>query len=172
MRIGARAKRWVEKKQRNIPTSPALLEYQKNMRGIDLVDQCREEYTAQLHSKKWWHKILLFGLDSSIGNSYILYQEHCLANEVRPMSRLMYHYRVAMYLTTPGMRLGRTAGSFNVQPNGFHMPEDTGKKRGECLVCTRKQNQVCNACGGAYMCRKKCYKLIHTNPYWASKVRC
>jgi hypothetical protein len=35
------------------PTSPILLQYQSNMRGIDVVDQYRQYYTAIFQSHKW-----------------------------------------------------------------------------------------------------------------------
>ena len=62
------APRWLRghyTERHEFPTSPILLEYQRNMRGIDVLDQQRVEYTVQLKSHKWWHRLLLFVLDTS-----------------------------------------------------------------------------------------------------------
>jgi hypothetical protein len=46
------APRWVKRERLDFPTSPILLQYQSNMRGIDVVDQYRHYYTAALQSHK------------------------------------------------------------------------------------------------------------------------
>jgi len=44
---GALCSRWVRGKGRKqFPSSPIVIEYQDMMRGVDLVDQCRMQYTA------------------------------------------------------------------------------------------------------------------------------
>ena len=84
-------KRWVGSKQKEFYTSPILLEYQKHMRGVDLIDQHRVAYSSQLQTRKWWHRLFIFVLDSSIGNSYILYKTHMEeAGLVKPMEREKY----------------------------------------------------------------------------------
>jgi hypothetical protein len=47
------APRWVKRDRVEFPTSPILLQYQSNMRGIDVVDQYRQYYTAIFQSHKW-----------------------------------------------------------------------------------------------------------------------
>jgi hypothetical protein len=37
----------------NIQTSPVLLEYTTDMRGVDVADQLRASYSAQVRSHKW-----------------------------------------------------------------------------------------------------------------------
>lgn len=72
------ASRWVRGnfgERVDFPTSLVLLEYQQNMRGVDVVDQQRVEYSVQLQSHKWWHRLLLFVLDSSLQNANVLYRE-------------------------------------------------------------------------------------------------
>ena len=69
-------RRWVGRIQSLYPTSPMLLEYQEMMWGVDIVDQCRVEYTAQIMSHKWWHRLLFFILDTSLGNAYVLYKAY------------------------------------------------------------------------------------------------
>jgi hypothetical protein len=69
------APRWVKRDRVDFPTSPILLEYQQNMRGVDVVDQQRGYYTVALESRKWWHWGLTFMLDGSLQNAFIIYKE-------------------------------------------------------------------------------------------------
>ena len=63
---GCTTKRWVSGKHNDYPTSPIQKEYQEMMRGVDVVDQCRVEYTTQIMSHKWWHRLFFFVLDSML----------------------------------------------------------------------------------------------------------
>jgi len=51
---------WVNGEERNIVTSPVHKGYTTFMRGVDVADQMRVAYSAQVKSQKWWHKIFLF----------------------------------------------------------------------------------------------------------------
>ena len=73
---GSTTMRWVNGRHEEFPTSPIQKEYQEMMRGMDVVDQCRVGYTAQIMSHKWWHRLFFFILDSSFGNAYVLYKAH------------------------------------------------------------------------------------------------
>jgi hypothetical protein len=100
----ARAPRWLRGQfnvRHEFPTSPILLEYQRNMRGIDVVDQQRVECTVALASHKWWHRLLGFVVDSSTHNAYILYRDNAQAVGVLVISRLLWLYRVGMALVLP-----------------------------------------------------------------------
>jgi hypothetical protein len=46
----------------DIPTSPVLKEYTKNMRGVDVADHLRGNYTSLTRTHKWWHRVF-HGLD-------------------------------------------------------------------------------------------------------------
>ena len=66
------------------------------MRRVDLIDQTWNDYTAQLWSHKWWHKVLLFVTDSSLDNAYVLYKAYCLGRgQKRVMSQIQFHYEIA-----------------------------------------------------------------------------
>jgi len=172
IREGTLCARWTKGKGRSeYYSSPIVLEYQEMMRGVDLVDQCRMEYTAQLRSRKWWHRLLLFILDTSLGNAYILYKAHAIANrEKRVMSRVAFHYEVSNWLCDPEVRPGRTSASFNRNENGLHYSARHPKLRAKCVICGRKQIRFCPGCGGAYMCEGKYYLKVHSIPKYAAKV--
>ena len=112
---------WVGREQVEFPTSPILLQYQVGMRGVDLVDQQRQEYTTQLHFHKWWHRIFMFVLDSQLLNSYILYACDRRALGLPVYSRLLWHYKVAESLISPCMVLGHIRGPIrNLVAGGLH----------------------------------------------------
>jgi len=169
---GASCYRWARGKGRKeFHTSPMLIEYQEMMRGVDLVDQCRMEYTAQLRSHKWWHRLLLFILDTSLGNAYILYRAHAVAcRQKRVLSRVAFHYEVANSLCDSQVVPGRTGASFNRSDRGLHYSARHAKLRCKCVICGRKQIRYCPGCGGAYMCEGSCYLKVHTYPKYAAKV--
>lgn len=113
--------RWVARQRKEFPTSPILLQYQRFMRGVDLVDQQRQEYTGQLHSHKWWHRLLFFILDSSLLNAYILYSEDTRAVGLPLYARALWHYNLGMSLCTPLLQPAFISGSHrNLAPAGFH----------------------------------------------------
>ncbi|KAL2099439.1 hypothetical protein ACEWY4_005919 [Coilia grayii] len=66
----------VKRKQGGVQTDvtvPACLaDYQKHMKGVDLLDQMVGYYQFQHRSKKWWRRLFFFFLSVSCYNSYIL----------------------------------------------------------------------------------------------------
>lgn len=157
--------RWVGRERVDFPTSPILLEYQSNMRGVDVVDQQRQEYTMQLQSHKWWHRLLLFITDSSILNSYILYVEDLMAVGLPYDSRVVYQYRLAMVLVRERLDPNRLRGRHgNLAPNGFHRSKGHPNARYPCVACGRRTRKFCGGCAANFMCESPCYIRIHSQP--------
>ena len=44
------------------------------MRGVDVSDQLRGEYSCQVRSHKWWHRLFFFLLDTARVNSWIIHK--------------------------------------------------------------------------------------------------
>jgi hypothetical protein len=59
------------------------------------VDQCRGYYTCALESHKWWHRILMFVVDSSTYNSFVLYKEDNESLGLPKYSRQLRLFRLA-----------------------------------------------------------------------------
>lgn len=175
MASGCTCLRWVGGERLPYPTSPMQVEYQEMMRGVDVVDQCCVEYTAQIISHKWWHRLLFFILDTSLGNAYVLYKAHWLSRRSRrprrkPMSRSKFHYDIASWLTAPSFRLGLTGGRFNLKDHGIHESVSAGTQRKKCKLCGRKQNHYCPGCAGAFLCAGECHHKVHTEAKYAAKI--
>ena len=78
-----------------IPTSPIQKLYSAMMRGVDTQDQLRASYTTQIFTKKWWHRLFFFGLDSATTNSYLRYKNICTDLGEKPMDHERYMLAVA-----------------------------------------------------------------------------
>jgi hypothetical protein len=171
----ARAPRWLHSQfteRHEFPTSPILLEYQRNMRGIDVVDQQRVEYTVGLASHKWWHRLLGFVVDSSAHNAYILYRHDAQTVGVPVYSRLLWLYKVGMALLRPYLAPGHVRGPHrHLAPPGFHRSEGHTTLRRNCIVCGRQTRCLCNGCAGAFMCDGRCYICVHTQPGHVANFR-
>jgi hypothetical protein len=162
------APRWVRRERLDFPTSPILLQYQQNMRGIDVVDQCRGYYTAALQSHKWCHRILTFILDSSLFNSYILYTADGESLGLPRHTRQLWHFNLARSLVAPFVSPNIPRGRFRtLARRGFHHRERHGTLRRRCIVCKSRTRQFCSGCGGRFMCPAPCYLKVHTQPEYA-----
>jgi hypothetical protein len=171
----ARAPRWLRghyTERHEFPTSPILLEYQRNMRGIDVLDQQRVEYTVQLQSHKWWHRLLLFVLDTSCQNAYVLYKEDAEQVGLPVTSRLLWHYTLGMRLVQPWLAAGALRGPHRqLTPPGFHRIEGHPTSRRGCVVCSKRTRCYYRGCAGAFMCKDSCYITVHTQPGHAVNFR-
>ena len=65
--------RWHKNAVKDIHYSLTLVHYQYHIRGVDVQNQLRDNYSVQTRDHKWWHRILLHLLDTSLVNAYILY---------------------------------------------------------------------------------------------------
>ena len=109
--VDVTCRRWRGGESREeVRTTPQQVEYQKNMRGVDVVDQMRWDYTVQFHSRKWWHKVFMFVLDSSLQNMWTLWQGHMQGRRAAKVgSRLSFYHRIAYALIEHRMPLLKLA---------------------------------------------------------------
>lgn len=157
------AGRWVGRERVDFPTSLILLQYQAGMRGIDVVDQQRQEYSTQLHSHKWWHRVFMFVLDSQLLNAYILYACDRRALGLVVHSRAMWHYAVATDLIRPRLNPGHIRGPIrNLAQGGLHFSSSHAFMCRRCVVCGRRTRRMCPGCGGVFQCEGVCYRTVHT----------
>jgi hypothetical protein len=77
-----------------VPSSPIQLAYAKNMRGVDTQDQVWSQYTTQLKTKKWWHRLFFFGLDAAFANAYLMYKHMTIAGKMKPMDHYTFMLEV------------------------------------------------------------------------------
>ena len=64
-----------EGKAQDIPCPPSLKLYTQYMGGVDRSDRMVRTYSTSRRSKKWWVRLFYYCLDTTLANSYILYQQ-------------------------------------------------------------------------------------------------
>ncbi|KAG0610845.1 hypothetical protein M758_7G096400 [Ceratodon purpureus] len=135
------------------------------MRGVDVVDLKRQEYTTQLHSHKWWHRVFMFILDNTLLNAYVLYAEDQRARGLPLFTRALWHYTLAEALIRPRLRAGHIRGPIrNLAARVLHVSEAHGSLRRRCVVCQKRTRRMCGGCAGRFMCEGRCYRVVHTQP--------
>lgn len=166
------AGRWVRRERIDFPTSPILLQYQAGMQGVDIVDQQRQEYSTQLHSHKWWHRIFLFVLDLQLLNSYILYTCDRRALGLVVHARMLWHYNLAEDLVRPRMAAGHIRGPIrNLAAGGLHFSSSHPVLRRRCVVCDHRTRRMCSGCNGLFQCEGACFRVVHIQRGYLPNMR-
>ena len=158
----------------------AIIEYTKQMGGVDLSDQLMNYYNFLHHSCKWWQKLLVHLFNMVILNGHVLNREFGHQNNVSH-----YEYRYILV----GALLEYTEVPQPLQPVGHpnnirhaHWPERLPKsnknnqtKTRKCKFCyvsqkkaTREHLQphdksttiICSVCKVA-LCIYPCFQLYH-----------
>lgn len=167
---GAYANRWLQGDRRQLRTTPQQVEYQTNMRGVDVVDQMRRDYTVQFHSRKWWHKVFMFTVDSSLQNGWVLFCHDRTTRHDKLISRRRFLYNIALALIEPRLPLPRTCSPYNASPQAVHYSVASPNRRRICVVCKRKQSRYCPPCGNVYMCDDPCFRIVHSRRRWGLRL--
>lgn len=165
--------RWIDGTREAIDSSPQQVEYQTNMRGVDVIDQMRTDYSVPFHSHKWWHKHLFFTVDCWLNNSWVLFK-HDRYTRSAPvyMQRLPFHLAVAESLIAPWLDEPETCKVECIRhPGAIHYSSRRPRLRRQCIVCKRKTRFRCTTCAGAHMCLGQCFVKVHTQRKFALRVR-
>ena len=74
--------RWDRKKKDIIKIScpNVILQYNKSMGGVDLLDSLIALYRTKIKSKKWYHRLIYHFVDMVVVQSWLLYR--CHSNEM------------------------------------------------------------------------------------------
>ena len=74
--------------RRSISAPKLASDYNAYMGGVDQLDSLRGSCTCALKSKKWWHSLLWWMLDSSMVNAYKVYKFEEEQARRRPLARV------------------------------------------------------------------------------------
>lgn len=131
------------------PSTPIHMQYQELMHGIDVTDQLCGTYSTQQSSHKWWKKLLLFVLDQSLVNTWILYQEQIEELGLKLCSHVHFNIGVGKYLIEPRLKASRLARA-RLAVGGNNPRTSSGPQRSslrrQCSVCTKVQTWYCTGC--------------------------
>lgn len=156
-------KRWCSsKRQRTDVAIPHLFQnYNKNMGGVDELDQSISLYRIAVHGKKWWWVLFTYMLDLSIANAWRL---HVISSE-NPMDQLMFRRHIARYyLRQGGQKKSRQSGSTVEglsQDGAGHYPAKIQNQL-RCVVCHSRVRWQCKKCLKTLCVEKQCFEKFHT----------
>ena len=148
-----------------VPASPILLQYQEYMRGVDVGDQIRANYSSQLRSHKWWHKLFFFILDQSVVNSYVVYSSAMETVGLKVPTHMQFNIALGKQLVAQWLtERPRTAACPPPRQRRPAKPVHSHWKsalRRKCVECGQRGCWYCPGCGNQWMCRQSCYHVIH-----------
>lgn len=81
-----------------VATSPIQLLYSEHMQGVDVHDEIWSTYPCAIATKKWWHRLLFFLMDTASTNAYILHSEGLKATGKKPITHKKFQMTVAIEL--------------------------------------------------------------------------
>jgi hypothetical protein len=135
------------------------------MRGVDVTDHLRGNYSCQLRSHKRWLKIFSFLLDQSVVNAYIVHGSELEDLGLRLPTHLAFRISLGKSLVEGALqeRAAKKQAAFEprlqrLAPIHSHWKLKLKKK---CIECGFIQNWYCPACGYKWMCRQMCYHAVH-----------
>ena len=77
-----------DKERKEIPCPQLVLQYNKDMGGVDLADMLISLYRIPFKTKRWYLKVFFHCLDIAKVNSWLLYQRHCDENSIAKKQRM------------------------------------------------------------------------------------
>ncbi|XP_060867582.1 piggyBac transposable element-derived protein 3-like [Metopolophium dirhodum] len=160
------ANRWStsEKKRLRISQPNIVSVYNKNMGGVDRMDQNISQYRIGIRGKKWYSSIVLYIIDLAVQNAW---QLHRMYNKNK-MDQLAFRRSIVIsYLTryktepTPGRSGGKPSSVImEIRYDKFEhylIPQDSQTRCGQCHQKTTTRCMKCNI--GVHA---KCNVLYHT----------
>ena len=152
------------------PVPKAVVDYNKHMGAVDIMDQRRSYYTCTRRSTRSWLRIFWWSVDTAIINSWILYNLKFAPNK---LSQREFREELVYSMTTSWCTRRKHVGrkrkrniSLEFRREGRHFPIE-GMKQMDCEACKEKgrgrhQSKIlCDICLVA-LCVKHCFKEWHT----------
>ena len=120
-----------------------VIDYTKNMRGVDRADQYAATYCFLRKSLKWWRKLFFWGMEMCTVNSYILYTSAKKINNEKPMSHLKF-VKLLVEQLVGNFRRDSISREYTHTPNTegrlnnhLHIIRSGTKK--DCVVCSNRK---------------------------------
>lgn len=162
--------RWIstEKKKLPVPQPFVIGQYNKNMGGVDRMDQNINNYRINIRSKKWWWALFAFCLDSSIHNAWQSYRSQPDRSKIDFLKfrREITHCYLKKY-GKPVVGGGRPKSSKslskrvhgNLRYDGLNHWMIPAHKQGRCAFCHKNTTKMCEKC--EVNLHEQCFKPFH-----------
>ena len=120
-------KRWDKKERKTVevPCPDAIVEYNKFMGKIDLLDSLSALYKYRVRTKRWYLKVFYHTVTMALVTSWLWYRRHCVLLNVKHVKLSVFQARVATALIETKRPMGR--------PSSSPLPGPPARK-----VCKRK----------------------------------
>ena len=92
-------------------------QYITSMRGVDVADQLRGDYSYQVRTQKWWHRLFFFLFDTTVVNTWKLHCKQYLTLGNRPLSHKSFQLRLAKVLALHHLRTRKCTSRYNRHPH-------------------------------------------------------
>ena len=153
--------------RRQVPCPESVKSYNKFMGGVDLADARRKTYTCSCRSKKWWHRIFYYLVDTAVVNSFILFNEGSHYAKRTQKEFVIELTEQLMSQHNSRKRAGNPSG--NTLPSAKcsnHCPERSEKCR-QCRTCSldggqKRSSYMCSTCNPenpVHLCIDPCFHL-------------
>jgi hypothetical protein len=136
-----------------IDTSPVHLEYTTSMWGVDVADHVRSNYSCQVRTHKWWHRVFFFLLDLTTTNMYVIYLDlwKKQGTSDHPLTHLQFLNEMYKVLTQKWPGNDEICVLELSYAPRIHVPTYT-KVRRRCVVCKERCQYYCYLCNCEFHC--------------------
>jgi hypothetical protein len=139
-------------------------QYVEYMRGIDVTDHLRGNYSCQLKCHKWWMKIFHLVVDQTIVNSYVTWTREMEELGLKIMPHLLFKIALGKHLVLDALEARQRRAGPQMRLPRRPPPtqgQSSSKLKRQCIVCGHPQRSYCAACGYRWMCKGTCYFAHH-----------
>jgi len=144
--------------------SPMHRQYVVYMRGVDVTDQLRGNYSSQLRCHKWWVKLFSFVVDQSLVNGYVTWVKDMEELGLKVMPHLAFKIAVGKHLIQEAINSCQRSKQPRA-PTPRHPPRTHthyhSKLKRICVVCRHPQQWYCAGYRNKWICREECYHIHH-----------
>ena len=162
-----------------------VVDYCKNMGGVDLSDQILQYYDVLRRTLKWWKKLFFHLLNLMLVNAYKLYRK--LVNGQRRRSHVKFRADIVNALIESATEVNKPKRKVGRKPtpvgrlHGHHFPVYIPAKQGakrkrpvrDCVACNPGQSKrvgfkrqqssyMCDKCE-VTLCVPECFRVYHTH---------
>nr|XP_026496431.1 piggyBac transposable element-derived protein 2-like [Vanessa tameamea] len=155
-------KRWspVQRQKTDVNIPKLFQTYNKNMGGVDELDQSISLYRIAIHGKKWWWVLFTYMVDMAIANAWRL---HVISHS-DSMDQLLFRRTIARYyLRQKTQHKARSSSSLvpGLPQDGIgHYPQKLGKPL-RCVICHARVRWQCKKCLKTLCVEKQCFENFH-----------
>ncbi|XP_067271486.1 piggyBac transposable element-derived protein 4-like [Pseudorasbora parva] len=149
----------------DFPVPSAVLDYNKNMGGVDLSDALIGYYTVLHKTKKWYRSFFYHFVDIAIVNAFILHKQTAQMNNQKPLTQKAF--REVLVRELAGLGPEKVSRRAPVRSTDPHLPKyikgHSTYGRRNCKLCSNKTPVMCETCqvNLCFLPKRDCFGKWH-----------